>query len=200
MPNNTPADQEGGRFLKPTIAEFDITKFRNGDQLFEDCTNCHRGDNVFLIHDELEDVPRTAANQRYTPIPEATKPSYVPELDRIWSNPSRRRADGDENNLMRADGCGGCHKMPALSWPYCTSVLRPAITRGLMPPTGGLSETERDTLVCRDFCLLLRECVLLSPKGMGGQEVWNLFGSAPAGCSCDARWQAVWPIAEATPD
>jgi hypothetical protein len=201
--NDKPATEDGSddRITFATIGEFDVSKFRNGDQLFEDCTNCHRGDNVFMIHGaELESVPRRAPAQRYKPIPEGTKPGYVPEVERVWSNPGRRRQDDPEElNLMRADGCGECHKMPALSWPYCTSVLRPAITRDYMPP-GGFSASDRDSLQCRDFCVLLRECVLLSPQEMSGQEVWGLFGSAPADCGCADRWQSVWPIAKATPD
>jgi hypothetical protein len=202
VPDDTPADQPGGRFVKPTIAEFDISKFRNGDQLFEDCTNCHRGDNVFLIHGtELESVPRRKSAQRYHPIPEGTKASYVRAEERVWSNPARTRP-GNDDNLMRPDGCGdgACHQLPALGWKYCTDVLKPAITRGLMPPSGGLDATRRETSFCRDFCLLLRECVLLSPQTKSGKDVWALFDPAPTDCSCDVRWQSVWPIAEATPD
>jgi hypothetical protein len=181
---------DGSRITHATIEEFSVAEFRNGDQLFEDCTNCHRGQNVFLVHDELFEIPRRDPGQRYQPIP--IGPNVGNET---WGNPGRRRADDPgEVNLMRADGCGqdSCHaSLPSMSKAYCGSVLRPAIERGLMP-MGGFSDTDVDELVCRDFCLLQEECRLLGAAG-GMQDAKTL-------CSCAARWPAAVSAAAPNPD
>lgn len=195
--NRDPLDRVGSLIQRPTIEAFDIREFRNGDELFEDCTNCHRGQNVFIVHDALERIPRRGADRRYQPIPAGTKRAEVGADNRIWSNPGRR-SEG-EGNLMRTAGCGGCHTMSSQSWNYCSAVLRPTIARGLMPP-GGLSASDRESLACRDYCLLQEECVLLAPSTVSAQQVRNMFGSASSDCDCGGWWRGVSGIASARPD
>ena len=165
----------GNRIVESDFKNMDIAKFQNGDQLDEDCTNCHRGDNVYLIHDELSQIPLSDPDKRYEPIPTG------PHTDgSFWNNPGR---GPNEKNLMREEGCGECHKMPAMSLEYCSSVLSPAITTGYMPQSGKLDETDRDKLTCRDVCLLHYECIENGAAGLPDQ--------ADAGiCNCDERW---WP-------
>ncbi len=123
------SNETSARLTAARVEALDITKFQNGDQLVEDCTGCHRGENVYLVHDELEAIPLRDPDARYQPIPTGNNSG-----GEFWSNPGRRRDnDPEQRNLMREGGCGGCHTMPAMSQPYCNNVLTPSITRGLMP-------------------------------------------------------------------
>jgi hypothetical protein len=187
------SNETGQQIRKMNLQDFDITKFQNGDQLAEDCTQCHRGENVYLVHDQLFAIPARDPDNRYQPIPSGNQAGGG-----FWSNPGRRRAnDPQERNLMREDGCGGCHTMPSMSTEYCDSVLTPSITRGLMPQTGALSSSDRDSLMCRDFCLLYYECNLLGGGSMDTQAAAGI-------CDCDTRWWGPGELSlvppEANPD
>ena len=177
----------GARLTATDIRTLDIAQFRNGDQLHENCTNCHRGGNVYLIHDELFNIPNRDPDQRYQPIPTGFN---VASGDGPWGNPGRRRADDPEQlNLMRADGCGqsGCHAtIPQMSRQFCGAVLKNSIERGEMPLSGALSESDREDLVCRDFCLLHAECAL---QGVGGMT------AAKSACDCDGTWSDMADVA-----
>jgi hypothetical protein len=169
----------GNRITESDVKDFDVAKFQNGDQLEEDCTECHRGDNVYLVHDELDQIPSRDPGKRYAPMPTGAHTNGD-----FWSNPGRKRKnDPGDKNLMRADGCGMCHTMPAMSQGYCDNVLSPAISRGVMPPSGLLDDTDRDSLTCRDVCLLHYECVKNSADGLPDQAASDV-------CDCDNTW---WP-------
>ena len=172
-------DSAGDRITDADVANIDVAKFQNGDQLEEDCTDCHRGDNVYLVHDELEQIPSRDPEKRYEPMPTGAHTNGT-----FWSNPGRKRKnDAAGKNLMREDGCGMCHTMPAMSLDYCNSVLEPAMARGVMPPSGLLDDTDRDSLTCRDVCLLHYECIENGAEGVPTQAASDV-------CDCDNTW---WP-------
>jgi hypothetical protein len=179
--DNVDASSAGAdRIVASDIKTIDIAKFENADQLDEDCTDCHRGFNVYLIHDELENIGDHNPDKRYQPIPTGKSVARDGTVN-FWSNPGRVRDDDpDQKNLMRKDGCGSCHQMPAMSQPYCSSVLSQAISKGVMPP-GGLSESDRETLTCRDVCLLHYECVDNGATGVPDQAASDV-------CDCDNTW------------
>jgi hypothetical protein len=93
----------------------------DGFTLTETCTDCHRGDNVFLLHPGTAlDVDRrwTRTRTRFSPI---ARPSFTnPPPISLASPPSGQRT------------CNSCHSIPAVSRRYCASVLAPA-SRFTMP-------------------------------------------------------------------
>lgn len=122
-PDNTPIT---GKTISLTIKDIS-----NGMTLVENCTNCHRGDNVFNIHPGTAlDLSRagapggpydTSAAVRYTPIAQAG-----------WSNPGPLvlgpRTTGQSS-------CTSCHDFPETKPDYCAAVLELA-ARTTMPPFG----------------------------------------------------------------
>jgi len=110
-----------------------IADIQNGSLVKENCTNCHRGENVFVIH------PRTAVDlpKEFDTDPEGDW--YTPiSRQKIWGNP------GPMKGMAR---CTGCHKLPELAAnnndlstkpveksPYCR-ILRQAVNK-TMPPSG----------------------------------------------------------------
>jgi hypothetical protein len=123
---NTQLTSEQSKHMK-------IAAIQDGDLLGENCTNCHRGENVFVIH------PRTAVDLRdeFDTDPEADW--YKPiSSQTIWGNP------GPMEGLTR---CSGCHQLPELGAnnnnlgsnpreksPYCR-ILRQVVDK-TMPPSG----------------------------------------------------------------
>ncbi|MEO8706995.1 MAG: hypothetical protein ABI867_43610 [Kofleriaceae bacterium] len=100
-----------------------IGTISDGYSLAENCTECHRGDNVFNIHPgTLLDQPDTGVAIRYSPIGRAAfmnpPPLVLPALP-----------PGSES-------CGFCHSLPSLSSQYCSSVLEDA-ARVTMPKSRG---------------------------------------------------------------
>lgn len=94
-----------------------IAEIQGGDALMENCTNCHRGDNAFIIHPETplgKPVDRNP-DVRYTPIGQAT-----------WSNPPAFSTKG-------SGACSGCHEIAALNPSIC-QFLRQAADK-TMPST-----------------------------------------------------------------
>ena len=64
-----------------------------------------------------------------------------------------------------------------------------------MPPSGLLDDTDRDSLTCRDVCLLHYECIKNDSDGLPDQAASDV-------CDCDNTW---WPELskippEASPD
>jgi hypothetical protein len=115
-------DPDGGVISAPLESiELRISDLATANTLRENCTECHRGDNVFMIHPHtpLYDLPDTASATWYTPV--STQPH--------WGNPPPLLAQGATN------GCASCHSIPALNDTYCTRVLIPAMNR-TMPPVG----------------------------------------------------------------
>lgn len=119
--------ETGQRITGGTDLTFKISDIKNGNSLAENCTQCHRGKNVFLIH------PNTAIdisadydidpNVRYQPV--STQAS--------WSNPPAHTELGGGT-------CASCHEIGALSSRYC-GILRKAANQTMPtiadePPVG----------------------------------------------------------------
>ena len=112
----------------------DINRFQDGKALGENCTNCHRGDNVYIVHADtiLAKAPDMAQAMRD---PAAR---YQPIGQAAWKNPAHASPPSD---------CAQCHGLPALTKEYCTTVLRPSIGQTMpMPFTVGQSEGRRYAL------------------------------------------------------
>lgn len=114
-----------GNKITGTSISLDIDTIQNGSSLAENCTTCHRGDNVFNIH------PGTALQ---LPPPYVTTPQvrYEPIGQAHWSNPGPLA-------LPFTGQCGACHGLADTtgSPSYC-AILRDAATT-TMPPPGGMS-------------------------------------------------------------
>jgi hypothetical protein len=99
--------------------DMDIDRFQDGSMLKENCTNCHRGDNVYVIHADtlLAKSPLDSAARspdvRYTPIGQAA-----------WVNPEHANPPSN---------CTDCHGLPAFSSNYCSAVLMNSLGE-TMPP------------------------------------------------------------------
>ncbi|HEX5657102.1 MAG TPA: hypothetical protein VFX59_07895, partial [Polyangiales bacterium] len=92
----------------------DVANMQTGATLAENCTNCHRGANAFLV------TPGTPLSRvahepdvRYTPIGQAS-----------WVNPPTSRP-----RTGAANSCTRCHELPALSRSFCDRVLSAAAQR-----------------------------------------------------------------------
>ncbi|OBU23702.1 hypothetical protein [Photobacterium aquimaris] len=105
-------NETGTRITGGNDLAFNITDIQNGNTLAEDCTGCHRGKNVFLIH------PGTAidisADHDIDP-----NVRYQPVSSQGWTNPPAYAERGD-------GACAGCHEIGALSFNYCNVLLRNA--------------------------------------------------------------------------
>lgn len=112
-------DSTTGRRVDWRTSPVVIANLQNGSDLAENCTECHRGKNVFLIHPgSALDVPLDIdPSIRYTPIGQSA-----------WSNPGP---------LFSSPGiaCYTCHEIPVPSRSYCDVVLATA-ARTTMPPGG----------------------------------------------------------------
>jgi len=91
-----------------------ISDLQGGSVLAENCTDCHRGGNAFLIH------PRTALAaipdlDRYPNAPIR----YEPLGQSSWVNPPAYSAIGD-------GACASCHEIPDPSTSYCVILRRAA--------------------------------------------------------------------------
>lgn len=90
----------------------------NGWTLKENCTECHRGSNVFIVHQGtvLEKIQKQELKNKYAPIGQPG-----------WENP-----EGDPN---LAPNCQSCHTLPKLNNAYCEIVLLQSI-RGSISAEG----------------------------------------------------------------
>lgn len=116
-----------------------ISEIQGGDELNENCTQCHRGNNVFLVPNAgnplgagiYPDRP-----SRYAPIPtgrmSGASVGPPPEVDTLWENPP---ASIPKNT--RGESCSSCHEIPALTKKYCETLLKGVFDQDLMPPGGG---------------------------------------------------------------
>lgn len=130
-----------------------IATIYDGLLIEENCTNCHRGENVFIIH------PRTAVDLSdefntdsgvdwYTPIPDQTR-----RLE--WGNP------GPMKGLTK---CSGCHQMPELvaknnpdeKSPYCRILKQ--VVDNTMPPGGAPAGWKKPQSHQEDVNLLRTKC------------------------------------------
>ena len=127
---------DGTPITGPDIT-LDIDTIANGMTLKENCTVCHRGDNVFNIHPGTAlDLkrPKAPGGPYITDIfdPNGTQIRYTPIGQPHWSNPEPlfllQPSQGQRS-------CTACHSLPQISREYCDSVLQPA-AEGTMPPFG----------------------------------------------------------------
>jgi hypothetical protein len=135
-----------------------IAEIQNGSLIKENCTNCHRGENVFVIH------PRTALDlpDQFDTDPEGDW--YTPiSKQKIWGNP------GPMEGLTK---CNGCHQVPELAAnnndlstkpveasPYCR-ILQQVVDK-TMPPTGAPAGWEKPQSHKEDVDLLRKKCEAL---------------------------------------
>lgn len=105
-----------------------IAKIQGGDALMENCTNCHRGDNAFIIH------PETPLNPLDPPVdrnPKVRYTPYTPIGKADWINPPAVSPKGS------GAGCSGCHEIPDLTpgpfGSYC-DILRQAAEKTMPNP------------------------------------------------------------------
>jgi hypothetical protein len=127
---------DGTPITGPDIT-LDIDTIGNGMNLKENCTSCHRGDNVFNIHPGTAlDLSRANApgGPYVTDIfdPNGTQIRYTPIGQPNWSNPEPLFLAPPSQGQR---SCTGCHSIPQISPEYCSSVLRMAAL-GTMPPFG----------------------------------------------------------------
>lgn len=133
----------------------------NGDSLIENCTACHRGSNVFILHHEdMLALPASGAKDTYVPVSGQS----------TWANKPLSSSTVPQ--------CATCHddsnRLGALDLQYCSTVILPSISsfrwqqnqvgqwqvvdihggKGApMPPAG---ETKAD--YARDIALIKSEC------------------------------------------
>jgi hypothetical protein len=88
----------------------EISRLKNGFNLAENCTQCHRGGNVFLIH------PETPLG---TPTDRQPAVRYAPIGQAGWSNPPAFAAPG-------SGACAGCHEIAALNSSICVFLQQAA--------------------------------------------------------------------------
>lgn len=124
-------------------AKLKIANLAGGSVLGENCTECHRGDNAFIVHygTTLQDELENDLDVRYQPIGQAN-----------WQNP-----EGPPKKEF-ASGCQSCHTLPKLSYSYCWTLLMPSIKprtgTPTMPPDGKVSDARYKEL--QAACLKLK--------------------------------------------
>ncbi len=116
-----------GTRLTGANVTLDINTIQNGSNLAENCTGCHRGYNVFMIH------PGTALQ---LPMPYDTNPQvrYTPMGQSHWSNPGPLALPAPQPGQA---SCVACHEIADTSPGYCARLRDAATTT--MPPPGGSS-------------------------------------------------------------
>lgn len=125
-----------GTRVTGTNISLDINTIKNGSNLAENCTACHRGYNVFNIQPGTAlELSRAAAVGG----PYVTNPAvrYTPMGQSFWSNPPALVLTGPKAGEM---SCVACHELPQTSGPspfgqYCEAVLQNA-AMNTMPPFG----------------------------------------------------------------
>jgi hypothetical protein len=131
--------QTGARITGPLTTSIPILSLQNGNDLVENCTNCHRGDNAFIIHPNspLDQRPTSNANTWYEPI--SNQPA--------WANPSPFIDLGDS-------ACTSCHRIAGIGASFCSTVVSNAANKTMpnqVAPVGWLS-SQPDVKAIRDAC------------------------------------------------
>jgi hypothetical protein len=142
IPNRVPVDNNSG----PTnMAGADTMELDEGEQ----CTGCHRGENVFLIH------PGTKLQRRPTdpcskdgdfdmppddrPTDTSKKPAFYEPIAPKFTNPKNEPLQPELTNKA----CVMCHQIPSLTPGYCSTVLLPFIAKEMPPPDGKKDASEQ---------------------------------------------------------
>lgn len=118
-------DQSGRRISGPEATlSLRIADLQNGDTLAENCTDCHRGGNAFLVTPGMPLAhPRRNPLVRYSPV--SSQPA--------WMNPAwHSQGSAGPTGALRA--CATCHEIPAPTRAYCDRVLEQAARRTMPSP------------------------------------------------------------------
>ena len=109
-------DSNGERFQQTITDPASIKPelIANGDNLVENCSACHRGSNVFILHHEdLQKLPESSADKPYVPITDQP----------AWKNQLLDKS--------KVPACAGCHdqsnQLGKLDRAYCDTVMMPSI-------------------------------------------------------------------------
>lgn len=130
-----------------------IANLKNGSDLVENCTVCHRGKNVFLIHPgSALQVPSldTDPGVRYTPLGQVGWRNLGP-----LSNP----------NLAR---CTSCHELPEVGSTYCEQILRTAADRTMPSVSSPAGWDSPSATYSSDINSLKNSCATASSSSCGG--------------------------------
>jgi hypothetical protein len=106
----------------------------------EQCTSCHRGDNVFIIH------PGTKLQQGPSNPCSSDGPFDMPVDDRPTDTPGKKPYEPIAPKFAKKNepltppltnkACTSCHSIPKLTKSYCSTVLIPMISKEMPPPDG----------------------------------------------------------------
>ncbi len=139
--NSSPAD---GDTPVKVVDGLDPANLAGGDKLKRNCTECHRGDNAFIIRPStaLQLGPTNPCDKkdpgsRFGPTDPAKRLDPVGRGPRPQEkNPNNRPGFENPPDLMAlGDGpCSACHSIPKLTYNYCTFVLMPMLINKEMPP------------------------------------------------------------------
>lgn len=131
---------------------------QGGDKLKENCTNCHRGSNAFVIHPSTPLQPKptdpTAANDPGDQTGRPTMPKrepYEPIGQPGWKNEPLEYA-------LEPDGCAFCHAMPKLTGSYCR-ILKDVVGKTMPPPDGKKLDASHN----KDLKKLKDQCNKIDP-------------------------------------
>jgi hypothetical protein len=149
--NKDPSDGKTGLAVTPGLGP---EKMAGGDKLEENCTECHRGDNAFIVHPgtALEfsgQNPCSGGGSKPTDV--ATGAKYTPMGAPKFQNPPDDALD------KKLKACNQCHSIPKLSKSYCGTVLEGMIRSKEMPPGGDQSDPD----TADDIKTLRAECAKL---------------------------------------
>jgi len=131
---------------EPVTNDSGQTNMAGGDTLKlpegEQCTACHRGDNVFIIHPgtPLQRGPTDPCSTDGPfdmpiddrPTDTAKKPKFYEPIAPNFTNPKNEPLDPPLTNKA----CTGCHSIPKLTTSYCSTVLLPFMAKEMPPPDG----------------------------------------------------------------
>lgn len=121
----------GERLVGPDV-NLDIQTIRNGSNLGETCTSCHRGYNVFNIHPGSA-LQLTRAGAPGGPYQTNPAVRYTPMGQPHWSNPGPLVLAAPPAGQGT---CLACHELPQTAVSgYCSNVLQNAAMT-TMPPFG----------------------------------------------------------------
>lgn len=136
---------------------------QDGTRLFQNCTDCHRGKNVFLIPNGGRPLSLHASPARAS-MPELPQLDTDPEVRYqplsganprpTWVNPPPLIQHNRNSN-----GCNKCHEIPALTTNYCRTVFEGVLENNFMPLSGNWRTGQH----LEDVRRIREECARLSP-------------------------------------
>jgi hypothetical protein len=155
-------DNKGADGSTPIPVEpgLDPSKMADGRNLKEQCVNCHRGDNAFVITPGTPLVAKPDDKDQPTDLPPGKRP-YKP-IDGPKDAP-REGWTNDKGDLkLSISGCTSCHAVPKLTVPYCRIMNKMFVTERSMPPAGDYSDDEAAD-VNNDLQQIIAACKKIPP-------------------------------------